>query len=192
MNDCGNAIMRDRLPDLLHERLGDRERAELEAHLAVCADCRTERELLRATAAALIVGRPVDSAVIARALPARIRDRTRRRVWRRVAAAAASIAIVAAGSFALLDRGTEPAPRVASGDSLLPSPGDAAPPIVAATPSGPEPAASAALLPVGASLGELSDSQLAALLASLESLDALPSIEPRSVLPAVPLNGEEG
>ena len=192
MNDCGNPIMRDRLPDLLHERLGDRERAELVAHLAVCADCRTERELLRAAAAALTVGRPVDAAVIARALPARIRDRTRRQVWLRVAAAAASIAIIAAGSFALLDRGTAPAPRVASGDSLLPSPDDAVPPIVAATPSGLEPAASAASLPVGPSLGELSDSQLAALLASLESLDALPSIEPRSVLPVVPLDGEEG
>ena len=36
MNDCPNAEIRDRLPDLLHDRLDPSARAAVTAHVATC------------------------------------------------------------------------------------------------------------------------------------------------------------
>ena len=47
MTDCPNAEMRDRLPDLLHERLETSVRAAVMAHVDECDDCRAEIALLR-------------------------------------------------------------------------------------------------------------------------------------------------
>ena len=60
MNDCSNAEIRDRLPDLLHERLDASARATVAAHVADCADCREELELLRDVRAALAAQTPRD------------------------------------------------------------------------------------------------------------------------------------
>ncbi len=70
MNDCPNAVIRDQLPDLLHERLDARARAAVMAHVDVCADCRDELELLRGVHRTLIASTPaVDIARIVSALP---------------------------------------------------------------------------------------------------------------------------
>jgi anti-sigma factor RsiW len=49
MIDCMNAEIRDRLPDLLHERLDSETRAAVVAHVAGCEACRQELAVLKAT-----------------------------------------------------------------------------------------------------------------------------------------------
>src|SRR5262249_19271193 len=113
MNDCPNAEMRDRLPDLLHDRLAANERAEVTAHVTACADCGEELELLQDMQAMLVKATPrVDIAYVVNALPkppARTTTVPRaaaRRTWAdwRIAAA---VTLLAAGgsSAALLARG---------------------------------------------------------------------------------------
>ena len=124
MTDCPNAEMRDRLPDLLHERLDASARVAVMAHVAQCADCRGELTLLREARVALTSDmRVVDVAAIARVVVARAavpvvhapRHDRRRRTWMdwRVAA---SIALVAIGgaSFAMIRarQHTTPLPAV--------------------------------------------------------------------------------
>ncbi|HEY5062935.1 MAG TPA: zf-HC2 domain-containing protein [Gemmatimonadaceae bacterium] len=70
MNDCSNADIRDRLPDLLHERLDVSARATVFAHVADCTDCREELELLREVRAVLAVYTPrIDIGSVVSALP---------------------------------------------------------------------------------------------------------------------------
>ncbi|HEX3868393.1 MAG TPA: zf-HC2 domain-containing protein, partial [Gemmatimonadaceae bacterium] len=120
MIDCPNAEIRDRLPDLLHDRLSASERAMVMAHVDACAECRAELELLRGVQRTLMARTPrVDVGAIVAALPkpgARSRDASvvsigeRRRApwssWR--AAAAITLLAVGAGavSFAVARRGT--------------------------------------------------------------------------------------
>ena len=54
MNDCTNAEIRDQLPDLLHDRLTVSVRDVVVAHVADCADCREELELLRGVRVAML------------------------------------------------------------------------------------------------------------------------------------------
>ena len=62
--------MRDRLPDLLNERLDAGERAEVARHVASCPDCAAELELLRSMRSALAPAPRVDVARIAAAVAA--------------------------------------------------------------------------------------------------------------------------
>ncbi len=47
MTDCSRDDIRDLLPDLVHDQLDAAERARVQQHLADCADCVAELELLR-------------------------------------------------------------------------------------------------------------------------------------------------
>ena len=85
MNDCPNAEIRDRLPDLLHEHLDAGARAQVMAHVERCADCRAELALLREARSLLATAPLVDVGRIVRALPspaaarlARVSTRSRR------------------------------------------------------------------------------------------------------------------
>src|SRR5262249_24314168 len=69
MIDCRNAEIRDRLPDLLHERLEPESRAAVVAHVEGCELCQAELALLRDVRAAMTAPR-VDVARIARAVAA--------------------------------------------------------------------------------------------------------------------------
>ena len=51
MRDCPNVEVRDLLPELLHERLGESDRERVLAHVESCVDCADELSLLRAVAA---------------------------------------------------------------------------------------------------------------------------------------------
>lgn len=101
MRDCMKASVRDRLPDLLHGRLPASERAEVEQHVASCADCSAELDLLRAVRGA--VPTPVvDVERIVAALPRRGRRGRRRVRWQggRVASlVAAAVVLLALGSI---------------------------------------------------------------------------------------------
>ncbi|MFN2398677.1 MAG: anti-sigma factor [Gemmatimonadaceae bacterium] len=102
MNDCVRADVRDMLPDLVHDNLSAGQRTAVEDHLAVCADCAAELDLLHQmrrsldTAPAVNVAR-ISSAVAGIVPPAeRLRDRRRAPVW-----LAAAVAVIAAGALAL-------------------------------------------------------------------------------------------
>src|SRR5262245_54070345 len=99
MSDCTNAEIRDRLPDLIHDRLDASERTAVMAHVAQCAECRAEVDVLRAARAMFETRAPrVDVGRIVGALPsprASAGRPTRRRAidWR----IAAAITVLAVG-----------------------------------------------------------------------------------------------
>src|SRR3982750_572065 len=139
MTDCFNAEMRDRLPDLLHERLETTVRAAVMAHVGECDDCRAEITLLRE--ARLVLSpemRAVDVVAISRVVIERARRPampTRRRSpwmdWR--IAASVALLLVSAGSVKLLVRSREAASPVAAvADSPTAAPNAALPEAVAA------------------------------------------------------------
>jgi anti-sigma factor RsiW len=117
--------MRDVLPEYVHGQLDDGRAAEVRAHLAGCADCAAEVELLRAVMSAAPAAPKMNVDRIARALPTPTRHGFllhrgggtgspltpgvlpamphRSRIWSRpVVKIAAAAAIVTAGGLSLL------------------------------------------------------------------------------------------
>ena len=204
MNDCLNAEIRDRLPDLLHDRLDAPARAGVLAHVATCADCREELELLRDARAMFDAQTPrVDVSYVVGALPLAkprpVRVERRRPMWTDWRIAAAVTLLVAGGSsIAVLssDRGSVSASR----DTLRGAPVAVAPvrPDTASTNAGAPPAVAPAP-PTAASptagvasddqarglgssrLGELNEQQLQTLLDEIDQLQATPITEPEPV-----------
>jgi hypothetical protein len=204
MNDCPNADIRDRLPDLLHERLDASMRAAVLAHVDACVDCRAELELLRGIHGMLVSQTPrVDINRVVHALPTRVaqpvRVVPRRRTWSdwRIAAAVTVLA-VGGGSFAVLRQSTTPT----AADSAFASPPATHSVATPATDSG---AARATRAGAGASgrpaipqnpvasaddqtglattsrLADLNERQLQALLNQIDQLQAVPITEPEPV-----------
>ena len=206
MNDCPNGDMRDLLPDLLHDRLGAAERGAVKSHLLGCADCREELDLLRDMNRALRRVPAVSVADIVAALP--VPGAPARRSWGgwRVAAA---IAFVAAGgtSVALLRQQPVAVDQTAVVSPALPAVvavvADSAPVDVAAT-RGPADGGTAAVQGSGqppelavasAAIGDLDESELAALLDDIGSLDAVTPADvdtPAAVSPIAPGTAGEG
>ena len=215
MNDCPNADVRDRLPDLLHDRLDGAARASVEAHVAACADCAAELALLGDVRKAW--GTPkVDVVSIVAALPAyRAPARRSWAGWR--SAAAIAVIVAGASSVVVLQRGgpvdtsgvARPAtatvppksPQVASTDV---PPASASVPAVQAH-AGIDSVAGASARPDsvrsggvgvapprelamgGGTLGDLDNRELASLLKDIESLDAVPSVDVEST-PVSPIS----
>ena len=200
MTDCPNAAIRDRLPDLLHERLDASARAVVMAHVDGCADCRAELVLLREAHVVLSSGvRTVDAASIARVVVARTAASQVRAIPRRIRVdwrLAAAVVFVAIGgaSFAALrsvrQRGVA-APPVESAIAVAPMIADT--PRVGATAKNalqrpgadrtaePVVVAQSAELSAAGGVSDLTDNDLKALLSDLEKLDAVPPIEPEPV-----------
>ena len=198
MTDCPNAEIRDRLPDLLHERLDASTRAVVMAHVAACAECRAELALLREASLALSASvRSVNVDAIAREVVARtaptVARPLRRRTWVdwRLAAAVAFVALGGA-SFVALREGAvrQQQPIVVTTDSaaippVVVTPQTGATTTVASRPVLPQPAKVVAQnaegLSAGGGVSDLSDADLKALLNDLEKMDAVPLIEPEPV-----------
>ena len=190
IGDCGNAEMRDRLPDLLHERLPATLRAEVHRHLNQCADCREELALLQRVRAASIPVQ-VDTGRIAGAIPAYRAPSILTRAFRSpVLRIAAAIVLVAGGSMLV----QTDAPQTAQ---IPPATADT-PVVATVTPvvTGATAQASArprqtppAELAIGETFDDLSDSDLQALLKAMESLEAKTSTEPEVVIPGVNRGG---
>jgi len=202
MIDCPNGDVRDLLPDFLHGRLDASRRTEVEQHLAGCEACRDELSLLRGLRATMDRGPRVRVDEVSAAIPP-YRPPVRRSsatAWR-AAAAIAAIAIGGTSITLLRDRGPDAgrveAPRVAvEAESIrergstdiaaaLPSSGET----TSTVPGGGRPVPGPVSDPVdgrelamaGGAIGELSDGELSALVAGIESLEALPSAEVESV-----------
>jgi len=201
MIDCPNADIRDRLPDLLHERLDRETRAVVLSHVEGCAACRAELALLRELRGAT-PGQRVDVSAIARAIVSRTTDvrqspRARRQFsWSDWRLAAAVTVIVLGGTSVATLYGTR---RAASdGDTTRAAPvAIVSPPAVVGvgttSGAGARRAASgraasaapevtpASELSMAGGVSDLSDSDLRSLLDDIEQLDALPVTEPEPV-----------
>jgi hypothetical protein len=192
MRDCENADMRDRLPDLVHDRLPATLRAELHAHLNQCADCRAELALLeRVRAAATAVS--VDAGRIVAALPAyRAPSVWRRATQSRALRIAAVIVLVIGGSMLVSDDvpqtaeepGAAPVARVATTPDTPVTRG-----ATSQVPVRPRQATPPAELAVGETFDDLTDTELQALLKAMESMEARTSTETEVVIPAVSRGG---
>ena len=201
MNDCMNAEIRDQLPELVHDRLDAARRAEVLAHVAACAECRDEVELLRAARAMFDAQTPrVDVRYVVDALPSAkrrvARAERRRPVWSDWRIAAAVTLVVAGGSsVAVMNRDRDAV--VAVRDTVQPVQ-------IGGVPVQPESGSSSVRAPVtqpqhqaptpstivadeqGSGLGssrlnDLSEQQLRALLNEIDQLQATPMTEPEPV-----------
>ena len=168
MTDCPNGDIRDRLPDLLHGRLGAAERAAVEAHLRACQDCRDELELLRSMRGALgrVPAVNVD-AIAAQIPPYRVPARQRpTRSWGGWRIAAAVTLLAAGGTSVIVARKDDRKPATAA----------------TATVSAPR-----ELALTGGAVGELDDSELSALIDDVGSLDAVTPADADNAAVAGPL-----
>ena len=202
MTDCPRADVRDLLPDLLNDRLDPRTRAEVEQHVASCADCAREMTLLRelhpvlSRAPAVDVTRIASAVRTSRAPKAPVRARVVSRSWLQLAA---GIALLLGGSAGLLlwsraQQATTPQ-TAAVVDSIPPRdaqpvvsgrrPADTAAVVRAPAPKEAPRVASAEGIVFGGGVGDLADADLEALLGDLARLDALTDVEPEPVLPDV-------
>lgn len=204
MHSCPNDHLRDILPDWVSGRLAPQERAGVGAHLAACAPCRAEVEILRTVRRTLPAAAPVlDVRRIVAALPAPprpaarpagvldLRERQRRRSWSPAAVriAAAVAAITVGGSALVLGRGDRPASPVEqlAATADRPAAGSSATPASVAAPPDAD-ARSAALAGDGGDgslLASIDDPELTAaeydaLMRDLEGADELftPVVEP--------------
>ncbi|MEX2152868.1 MAG: zf-HC2 domain-containing protein [Gemmatimonadaceae bacterium] len=201
MRDCSNATMRDRLPDLLHERLPVAERADVRAHVAACPECRAELELLTRIQAATVTPRVDTSRIVAALPPHRGGYRGYRGYsWQRAAYSpmlriAAAVVLLAGGAtigIRTVDRGDDilvPTPsRDTSPIAVAPVPprsdrGATTAPVQRVSTNGP------AELAMGEMLDDLSDSDLRALLDVVGKLEAMTPAETEIVVPAVGRGG---
>ena len=196
LRDCENAEMRDRLPDLMHGRLPEPERASVAAHVASCADCTAELALLERTRAELARAPKVDveriASVIPRAMRATARQRVplHRRSSMRIAASAAFI-VVAGSALAVALGRDEGGVGSWSGGVVAVSPSDSAgvartpvrdaePRVVATTPA--RSTNGSRGMSLGGGVGDLSEVEMESLLAALESFDGVPAAEPQAEL----------
>lgn len=151
MRDCSNAEMRDRLPELMHNQLTGEALASVRAHVADCVDCRAELALLEqlrlsVVAPRLDVSRMVSSLPRYRAVPAWRRATSS--TWMRVAAAV----VLLVGAYAGVTRSTPDQPSRTGASRQQ-----------AATQE----------LAIGDSFHDLSDSDLAAMIDEIGTLEAV-------------------
>jgi anti-sigma factor RsiW len=192
MLDCPNAEIRDRLPEFVAGSLDPSELADVRSHLETCSACREEVALIQGVRALVIRATPViDVAAIAARIPAARRQPMKSwSNWR--VAAAITIITVGGATVGLLGQDSE-LPTVP--DTIVASVAPVAdpvqtPPVAAIGTSVPSTAPTASPaeqieLSTTAEIGQLTDSQLDALLKEIDKIEALPLAEPpRTGLPA--------
>ncbi len=176
MSDCPDVTTRELLPDYLHGSLDGPDRQLVEHHVAGCAECADELQLLRAVRESAAAHTPaLDLAAIVAALPAPphplpvVRPVAQRRravpAWMGLAAA---LAIAALGSWAI---GIGRSPSLVGTDSVAVQPFDTGA-VVAGV------AADEMGLSFGGGVTDLSDDDVIALLDEVEELDPAPPAEP--------------
>jgi len=177
MRDCPDGEMRDLLPLFARAALAPMDRVRVEAHVAACADCAAEVALLRSVALAYDVA-PVDVTAMAAKMPRhRGAGRStahvafyRQPLWR--VAASLTLVIASAAMVTLVKRGagiehgmSASAPTVDTAGTPVPES------TIAMVDATNLPATDGPRATFGGSLSDLTDSQLEALLASLDALD---------------------
>ena len=170
MSDCPNVEIRELLPDYLGGRLSDVRRSEVSSHLASCPECADELALLQLVREAYQATTPVvNVSAIVGALPKKA-ARPAIRSWRRSHAfqIAAAVSFIALGgmSLAVARSFFTVSPDSAQVDSVIA--------FNAETP-----------ISFAGGLSDLGDEDVEALISALESIEALPVVEPSET----PLSG---
>jgi anti-sigma factor RsiW len=209
MTECANVEMRERLPELAHERLSAADAASVEAHVSECSECAAELEVMRAVIASAPQAPAINVAAIVARLPqpgvqvqSAVGPRIARdgRVFRfgmRQLPVAAALALAASLTFVVVRRENATAVIPASAAS---GPAVSAP-VAAPNVESPGPSPSKVVpsvtrnavapgLTLGGSTTELSDESLALLVEEIDGMDAVPAAEPESLEPS--LGDEEG
>ena len=172
MTDCPRGGMRDLLPDWLHGTLAPTVREAVRAHVAGCAACAAEVEMLRTARAVMDRAPAVDVARIAAAVRSgadggagAIAPRRRRSAGMTLAAGIAAAVLAVAIVMAEFRSGGT------SARSGEPSAADT--PAREGVPAGG--------LQMGGGLADLADDELRTLLDQLERVDALPPDTPEPI-----------
>ena len=184
MSECLNVHVRELLPGVLHDALSASERADVDVHLATCADCAAELELLRSALAATrarAVPRLNTQAIVA-ALPRPRRAsatsmRPSRSLWRM----AAAVTIIALGgtSFVVARQffGVVPVLDTLAAVTPIAPRMDSSPVLPSETPRR---VARAVALTADVGVSEFKDDELETLIGALDRIQAAPHAEPDS------------
>jgi hypothetical protein len=178
MTECPNDEMRDLLPELAQGTLAPSAAVRVRAHVGACAACAAELAVLETTRLVLRARAPrVDTAAIVAAIGAptlrvipggATAHRFRQGPWmpRQLLAAAASLLIIGALALPSVRQAFLGAPGRTIGDSLAD--------VVAGS-------SDLAGIALAGGLADLSDDDLAALLAELDGLEATVAAEPTTM-----------
>ena len=174
MSDCPNVEMREALPELLHGRLDVVHAARVREHVAVCAECAAELELLERVWRTYAKAPAIDTAAIVRALPV---PHARRSSSLGVLRLAAAIVIILAGALVLR---TVVGRNASQPEQMVLVPRDSALPAL------PVPNTPLALAMSVSDVDDLDAEELEALLSALDRIDAAPVAEPDTLIGSVP------
>ena len=161
MSDCLNVEIRELLPEYLSGTLTTSRRAEVDAHVASCAECADELAVLRLVREAYVESPAVNVKAIVAALP-RKSARPAMRTWRRSHAfqIAAAVSFIALGGISLavarsFFNGNPSAVTSDTGATNIETPA----------------------ISFAGGVSDLGDEDLEALLTALENMEALPVTE---------------
>ena len=208
MTNCAKIDVRERLPELVHGQLSPAEAATVTSHIAECAACASELELLRLVMASAAPAPAISVEKIVAALPSptpaapakgAILSRKRRLIplSARAFQIAAGFALAASVLFVIMRREVEvpevrpaPALQTAAKTNEPAIPSSSVPTLPAATAQSRETrVVSGPGLTLGGSTEDLSDESLAILVDEMDRLDGVPTVEPESLDPSL---GDEG
>ena len=184
MSDCPNVEMRETLPELLHGKLDAALASRVRAHVAVCAECAAELELLQRVQRRYATTPAIDTAAIVRALPAPRARRASSLGWLK---GAATIVLLLAGAF-VMRAVTSGSDGLGDSTQMVLQPADTGPAVtqVADTPALRQRALAPRVLAMSLSeLDDLDAEELESLLGALDGIDAAPVAEPDSLIGSV-------
>ncbi len=208
MTNCAKIDVRERLPELVHGQLSPAEAATVTSHIAECAACASELELLRLVMASAAPAPAISVEKIVAALPSPTPAAPAKRpilspkrrlipLSARTVQIAAGFALAASVLFVIMRREVE-APEVRPAPALQTAaktnepaiPSSSVPTLPAATAQSRETrVVSGPGLTLGGSTEDLSDESLAILVDEMDRLDGVPTVEPESLDPSL---GDEG
>lgn len=195
MSDCPNVEMREALPELLHGRLDAASAARVREHVALCAECAAELELLgRARRAYEASAQPVDTAAIVRALPAARAARMlrpRRTSSLGMLQLAAAIVLLLVGALVVRTVSRGGSDNGANPQEMVVQPVDSAPDTASGSPKQDEMRSVAVAQPrvLAMALSDLDDleaDEIETMLDALDRIDAAPAAEPDTLIVSVP------
>jgi|SRR5687768_8232018 len=183
MTDCMNPETRDALPDLLNGRLSDLDTATMTAHVESCPACREELALLREVRRSAPLAPSIDVARVVAALPAYpgtmpVPETDQRRApgffsrivaWKVVAA----MAVVAIAGWGIADISRDSQVQTLASTPQPATTNDAPTRVPAAV--------AQSGLSLVAGVQELTDDDIEVLLAELDGIDAVPSVDPEAL-----------
>lgn len=166
MIDCPDVEMREQLPDYLNGTLSAARRAEVEAHLARCAECSAELETIRLVREVFQPAPAIDVQRVVAAIPSHRATVRPSRSWvaRHAMQIAAAVSFVAVGGMSLaVARSFRTGEAGVTADSIT-TVSDAG--------------SDVPMISFAGGVSDLEEDDLESLLNALESIEALPAAEP--------------